>query len=48
MLAQQREQVLEGIDGWIKKCVLWELRIPHDHSQSFDFEDKIKQRLISL
>ena len=35
MLAQQREQVLEGIDGWIKNAFCGSCGYTHDHSQSF-------------
>ena len=46
MLAQQREQVLEGIDGWIKKMrSVGVADTPMITHRVFDFEDKIKPEI---
>ena len=46
MLAQQREQVLEGIDGWIKKMrSVGVADTPLITHRVFDFEDKIKPEI---
>ena len=44
MLAQQREQVLEGIDGWIKNAFCGVADTPMITHRVFD-EDKIKPEI---